>query len=121
MKKLAVFGVVALLLSGCATGGNGGILGDIGNSLFKEAVDYQCRNQLNANWVYKTASILMSDAQKTKIEDQVCGCVSEKAPQSVTLNEVGQAVIDPAARTQIAAKAVTRTLNACANEFLSGQ
>lgn len=120
MKKLAVFGVVALLLSGCATGGNGGILGDIDNSLFKEAVDYQYRNQLNANRVYKTASILMSDAQKTKIEDQVCGCVSEKAPQSVTLNEVGQAVIDPAARTQIAAKAVTKTLNACVNEFLSG-
>lgn len=117
MKKLAVI-VMGAALFGCASSDN--VLSDVGQGIFKQAVDYKCRSEINANSLYKTVSIIMSDAQKTALEDKVCGCVSEKAPQSVTAGELGQAIIDPSARTQIVGKVVAKSLSACVNDFVTG-
>lgn len=131
MKKL-LFGALAsaTLLTGCATTGadiasgalstatNVGV--NVGMTVFKTAVDNQCRTQLNNHNAYKTIAMLMTDTQKSSLENKVCGCVSEKAPQSVNLADIGQAVIDENARTQLAVSAVTKTINACVSEFATG-
>lgn len=123
MKKFGMIVVSALALSGCATSDvqtAAGSASGIGMNIFKTAVDARCRSELNANQIYKTASLFMTSEQKTALENKACGCVSEKAPQSVTLTELGQAALDPAARTQIVGAAVAKTLNACVGEFLQG-
>lgn len=123
MKKLLLPAVLSVAtLSGCATTDVQTVTSsasNIGMSIFKTAVDNKCRSELNANSIYKTASLLLTSEQKTALEDKTCGCVSEKAPESVTMTELGQAVIDPTARPQIVGTAVTKTLSACVSEFVS--
>lgn len=124
MKKLFIGALTStLILSGCATTGTEGAnalntVTNVGMGIFKTAVDTQCRTQINSYEAYKVLAMFMTDAQKTSLENKVCGCVSEKAPQSVTLTEIGQAVIDENARTQLAVSAVTKTINACVGEFV---
>ncbi|USZ14556.1 hypothetical protein NKT77_00770 [Moraxella sp. FZLJ2107] len=132
MKKsfgAAILAVAAL--TGCAAGGTTGAAtaGDataigvgtatnVGMAIFQQAVDAKCRTELNNQPIYKTASMVLSSEQKTALENNVCGCVAEKAPQSVTITEIAQAAVSPAARTQVVASAVTKTINACATSFL---
>ncbi|OOR91541.1 hypothetical protein B0181_03020 [Moraxella caviae] len=119
LKTLAVGALASTLLAGCAsTTGNEGASG-IAASIFKQAVDHQCRSQLNANQTYKVVTSFMGSESKAKLESEVCGCVSEKAPQSVSLNEVAQAALDSNARTQIVGKAVSNTLQACVAQWVS--
>lgn len=122
MRKLLLSALAStMILTGCATTNADGTTAvdtatNVGMSIFKTAVDTQCRSELNNNNLYKTASLIMTDTQKTSLENKVCGCVSEKAPQSITLVELGQVAIDPSSRTQIVGSAVTKTLNACVSE-----
>lgn len=122
MRKLLLGALAStMILTGCATTNADGTTAvdtatNVGMSIFKTAVDTQCRSELNNNNLYKTASLIMTDTQKTSPENKVCGCVSEKAPQSITLVELGQVAIDPSSRTQIVGSAVTKTLNACVSE-----
>lgn len=122
MRKLLLGALAStMILTGCATTNADGTTAvdtatNVGMSIFKTAVDTQCRSELNNNNLYKTASLIMTDTQKTSLENKVCGCVSEKAPQSITLVELGQVAIDPSSRTQIVGSAVTKTLNACVSE-----
>lgn len=126
MKKLLLGALAStLILSGCATTGVDSTTAmstatNVGMNVFKTAVDTQCRTQLNSYNAYKVATTLMTETQKSSLENKVCGCVSEKAPQSVTLVELGQVAIDPTARTQIVGSAVTKTINACVSEFVGG-
>ena len=122
MRKLLLGALAStMILTGCATTNADGTTAvdtatNVGMSIFKTAVDTQCRSELNNNNLYKTASLIMTDTQKTSLENKVCGCVSEKAPQSITLVELGQVAIDPSSRTQIVGSAVTKTLHACVSE-----
>lgn len=128
MKKQSVMLVSVVLLAGCAAGGVStsssntptSIGTNIGESILKSAIDYECRARLNNNDTYKVVMMAMSSNQKANFENKLCGCVSEKAPQSITLAEVAQATLDPNARAQIVGTAVTKTLDACASEFVSG-
>ncbi|MDO4894480.1 hypothetical protein [Moraxella sp.] len=124
MKKL--FGVMmigALALTGCAGTGAGDELNaaNIGMNIFKGVVDTKCRSELNQQSVYQVATMILSETQKNNLENKICGCVSDKAPESVTLTEIAQAAIDPSARTQVVASAVGKTLNACVSDFISGK
>ncbi|MDO4223516.1 MAG: hypothetical protein Q4D05_05755 [Acinetobacter sp.] len=90
----------------------------IGTNIFKAAVDQQCRTQLNNQSAWKVAASVLGSEQKTVLENKVCGCVSEKAPQQVTLGEMTQAAIDSNARATIVANTVVKTLQACYSEFV---
>lgn len=124
MKKITLmFASLSLLLTACVADGtqtaNGvNTAAGIGMNVFKVAVDQKCRVELNNNRIWATASKLLTAEQKAAKESQVCGCVSEKAPQQVTIVELTQAAIDPQYRAQIVASTVTKTINACYSEFI---
>lgn len=118
MQKLATMALMtSLFLSGCAST-DGNFLGDVSTQLFTEAVDKKCHSELNDNKTYQMVALLMSDVQKNKLEDKVCGCVADEAIKSVSMNEIGQAVIDSSARPRIVTKAVTQTLSACVQKLI---
>ncbi|MFJ0069188.1 hypothetical protein Q4281_18880, partial [Acinetobacter baumannii] len=52
------------------------------------------------------------------IQTNVCGCVSEKAPNSVTAVELAAAALDVNARATIVNQVVSKTVNACVAEAL---
>ena len=122
MKKLiAVLAPLALVLSACTTTDSTGsaspsMTQTLGKAALKIAINAKCTTELNNLPAWKTATVLMTDTQKTNIQSEICGCVSEKAPQSVTAVDLATAAIDPAARATIVSNAVSKTINACVAE-----
>jgi len=88
----------------------------LGNTALKIAINAKCTTELNNTVAWQTATKLMTATQKQNIQSEICGCVSEKAPQSVTAVDLATAAIDPAARNTIVTNAVTKTINACVAE-----
>ena len=126
MKKLiAVLAPIALVLSACATGTTGtgtaasNTTQQLGSAALKIAINAKCTNELNNLPAWQTATQLMTADQKTNIQTEICGCVSEKAPQSVTAVDLATAAIDPAARATIVSNVVTKTINACVAEAVN--
>ena len=105
MKKLMVSAVLALTLAACA-GGNGGsdlggILGGgtstnngsggaataIGKSLIQNYAHNQCSVELNKRQEWRLVALAVTAEKQQQWEDQICGCVSEEAPNSVTVTD----------------------------------
>lgn len=124
MKKLiALLAPIALALTACAsttgtTGGNSTATTtqQLGTAALKIAINAKCTTELNNLPAWQTATKLMTAEQKTNIQGEICGCVSDKAPQSVTAVDLATAAIDPEARATIVSNAVTKTINACVAE-----
>ena len=122
MKKLiTVLAPLALILSACTTIDSTGnatpsMTQTLGTAALQIAINAKCTTELNNLPAWKTATSVMTDTQKTNIQSEICGCVSEKAPQSVTAVDLATAAIDPAARATIVSNAVSKTINACIAE-----
>ena len=126
MKKLlaSTLMLATFALAGCAsTGANTnagtaiGTANEIGMNVFKAAIDNQCRSQIQQQPAWRIASVAMTDAQKETVQSKVCGCVSEQAPQQVTLVELGNAAIDADYRGKLVTKVVAKSLQSCYANF----
>ena len=122
MKKLltSTMMLATFALAGCATtdvnsnaGTAIGTANEIGMNVFKAAIDNQCRSQIEKQNAWRIASVAMTDAQEEEVKGRVCGCVSEQAPQQVTIVELGNAAIDASYRTQLVARVVAKSLQRC--------
>ena len=122
MKKLltSTMMLATFALAGCATtdvnsnaGTAIGTANEIGMNVFKAAIDNQCRSQIEKQNAWRIASVAMTDAQEEEVKGRVCGCVSEQAPQEVTIVELCNAAIDASYRTQLVARVVAKSLQSC--------
>ncbi|WP_109440570.1 hypothetical protein [Acinetobacter haemolyticus] len=122
MKKLVlIVAPLVLAFAGCAatdTNNPTTTSQQLGMAALKVAVNAKCLNEINNIAAWKTATRYMSTEQRNEIQTNVCGCVSDKAPESVTAFDLATAAVDPAARTMIVNKVVTETVNTCVNEAL---
>ena len=121
MKKLlAVLAPIALALSACTTTTGTTTAPpatqQLGMTAIKIAINAKCVTELNNIPAWHTATRVMTTTQKQNVQAEICGCVSEKAPQNVTAVDLATAAIDPAARATIVSNAVSRTINACVAE-----
>ena len=123
MKKLmAMLAPLALTLTACATMDSTGTSSagtttqQLGTVALKIAINAKCTTELNNLPAWKTATRLMTTDQKTNVQGEICGCFSDKAPQSLTAVDLATAALDPAARATIVSNAVTKTINACVAE-----
>ena len=126
MKKLltSMAMLATFALSGCTTTGANtnagtaiGTANDIGMNIFKAAIDNQCRVQIQKQPAWRIASVAMTENQKEAVQSKVCGCVSEQAPQQVTLIELGNAAIDAQYRGQLVTRVVAKSLQSCYANF----
>ena len=131
MKSLIIGAVTALTLAACAggTGGSdlGGLLGGgtsssnstggaataIGKSLIQNYAHNQCSVELNKRQEWRLVALVVSAEKQQQWEDQICGCVSEEAPNSVTVTDLVQAATNQSARNTIVASAETKTVPSC--------
>ena len=136
MKSLIISAVTALTLAACAggTGGSdlGGLLGGgtsssnstggaataIGKSLIQNYAHNQCSVELNKRQEWRLVALAVSAEKQQQWEDQICGCVSEEAPNSVTVTDLVQAATNESARASIVGNAVTKTVTSCLNRFV---
>ncbi|MDO5769245.1 MAG: hypothetical protein Q4P13_07055 [Psychrobacter sp.] len=115
--------LATLALSGCATTAGTGTMPNageaittanaIGMNVFKAAVDTTCRSEIEKQNAWRIAKIAMSSEQQENVKTKVCGCVSEQAPQKVTIIDMGNAAIDPAYRTQLVTRVVASSIQSC--------
>lgn len=126
MKKfLAVSALMtSLALTSCATTGTGtdagnavGTATNMGMSIFKTAVDAQCRSELEKQNAWRIARVAMNSEQEEVAKTKICGCVSEQAPQQVTVVDMTNAAIDPQYRAQLVTKVVAKSLQTCYASF----
>ena len=105
MKSLIISAVTALTLAACAGGNGGGDLGGllgggsstsngtggaattIGKSLIQNYAHNQCSVELNKRQEWRLVALAVSAEKQQQWEDQICGCVSEEAPNSVTVTD----------------------------------
>ena len=121
-KRLAALAPVILVLTACATTETATTTAttsqQVGIAAIKIAINSKCVTELNNTPAWKTATRLMTAEQKQNIQTDICGCVSEKAPQNVTTLDLATAAIDPTARATIVNQVVSETVNACVSEAL---
>ena len=134
MKSLIISAVTALTLAACAGGNGGGDLGgllgggtsngtggaatSIGKSLIQNYAHNQCSVELNKRQEWRLVALAVSAEKQQQWEDQLCGCVSEEAPNSVTVTDLVQAATNESARASIVGNAVTKTVTSCLNRFV---
>lgn len=126
MKKLMLaLAPVVLALTACATttGTDTGAstqttTQQLGVAALKVAVNAKCITEINNVAAWKTATKYMTAEQRDSIQTNVCGCVSEKAPNSVTAVELAAAALDVNTRATIVNQVVSKTVNACVAEAL---
>lgn len=90
----------------------------LGGVALKIAINAKCTTELNNLPAWKTATKVMTADQKNNVQSEICGCVSEKAPQSVSTVDLATAALDPQARATIVSNVVTKTINACVAEAM---
>jgi 20S proteasome alpha/beta subunit len=118
---LATFALVGCTTTGATNNGTGTAIGtanEIGMNVFRAAIDNQCRSQIEKQNAWRVASVAMTEAQQESVKTNVCGCVSEQAPQQVTIVELGNAAIDSQYRTQLVAQVVAKSLQSCYTSFV---
>ncbi len=124
MKSLKIFSalIAAATLASCAaTDGSQSTdaATSIGMNILKTSIKQTCQTQLTNHQYWKLATVAMSEQSKANISNTACGCVADKAPESVSMTELATAAIDPNARTQIAQKIVVNSLQTCVAETLN--
>ena len=118
---LAIFALAGCTTTGATNNGTGTAIGtanEIGMNVFRAAIDNQCRSQIEKQNAWRVASVAMTEAQQESVKTNVCGCVSEQAPQQVTIVELGNAAIDSQYRTQLVAQVVAKSLQSCYTSFV---
>lgn len=116
MKKTLSAALLAVLLGGCAGGGNtfGGLDGGtgMGGSIVKMAVESQCRAELNKRSEWRLTALAMSAEKQAEWENKICGCATEEAPNQLTGNDVMQ-MLNQSTRNQAITTVTAKTVSAC--------
>ncbi|WP_111892567.1 hypothetical protein [Acinetobacter sp. MB5] len=124
-KSFGVLCALTMLCSACATDGTlvtgdsqTGTAQQLGMTAIKIAINAKCTTEINNQPAWQIMSRAMTTEQQQTVQNNVCGCVSDKAPENITAVDLATAAIDPTARATIVSNAVTRTLNQCVAETL---
>ncbi|EMU1585944.1 hypothetical protein V3107_000834 [Neisseria gonorrhoeae] len=116
MNKTLSILPAAILLGGCAAGGNtfssldGGT--GMGGSIVKMTVESQCRAELDRRSEWRLTALAMSAEKQAEWENKICGCATEEAPNQLTGNDVMQ-MLNQSTRNQALAALTVKTVSAC--------
>ncbi len=120
LSLIALVGSVAIL-SGCATAPtdpntttntiNAGM--GIGKTVFQSAVNQRCHQEMANSSLWKVSKIVFNKSKQERITYSVCGCVSQKAVQDVTIDQLVLAAVDSNAKKTLILSSVSKSLNGC--------
>lgn len=121
MKKLCLILTVLPILTACTTA-NDTLMAktapelSLGQRLVSSAIDHRCRTDLPNNQYYKIASGFLSESMAVRVTNEVCTCVSTRAPKHVDAKMLAHAVVDSDYRGQLAKDVVKKTLTQCTQD-----
>ncbi|MFV5491143.1 hypothetical protein [Acinetobacter sp. ASP199] len=83
----------------------------------KPVIVYQCGQELKDSTVWKVSTYLMQDANKAKLQHNVCDCVGEHALKDVPTSTLLKATVNEEVKNQLARQAVANSLKGCIADF----
>lgn len=86
--------------------------------LLQPVIEYQCKQELESSKTWKVATFLMSTDNQSKVEKNVCQCVSKHAMDDMSAKDVLKASLDESAKNKLIAQAVSNSLKGCLAEFI---
>lgn len=90
----------------------------LGMSVLKTAVNQYCLSEIKNNTYYQTASLVLSKQQQNQVASSVCHCVTEQAPQHITVADATHAALDANYRSKLVTRVVLKSLQTCAINFV---
>ncbi|ATO20080.1 hypothetical protein BS636_10635 [Acinetobacter sp. LoGeW2-3] len=114
MKKY----IMALSVAGLAFWTNSHADMSLTQKALKPVIAYQCGQELKDSKVWKVSTFLMQDANKAKLEHNVCNCVGEKALKDIPATTLLKATVNEEAKNQLARQAVANSLKGCVQELM---
>ena len=81
-------------------------------------IAYQCGQELKDFTVWKVSTYLMQEANKAKLEHNVCDCVGKHALKDVPTSTLLKATVNEEAKNQLARQAVANSLKGCVQELV---
>lgn len=129
MKKVIFGALAAVLLSACVGTGSGTAstagsptYGDMAGGIAKAGlgmyINSQCSAQLNELTAWRTARSLMTAQQEREWEGKICGCVSEEAPNHLSIAD-GVKLATESGRMEVFSNVVSKTATACFGKLYS--
>ena len=83
----------------------------------KPVIAYQCGQELKDSKIWKVSTYLMQEANKAKLENNVCNCVGEKALKDIPATTLLKATVSEEVKNQVARQAVANSLKGCVQEL----
>ncbi|MBS9780276.1 MAG: hypothetical protein KGV51_06590 [Moraxellaceae bacterium] len=90
----------------------------IGKVAFQMAVNTKCNTQIEKSKIWKTAKLVMTPSKQQQVKYNVCGCVSQKALENVTIDQLTIAAVDANARKALMVNSVTNSLTSCYGQVM---
>ena len=122
MKKVLLASVVTVLLSACvandSSNSNNMNVSNISSTLFKSAIDNQCRTELNNRNEWRMIALAMTADKQREWENKICGCASEEVPNQITAADMTQ-LLSESGRTKVATEVTVKTVTACVKRLYS--
>ena len=84
----------------------------------KPVIEYRCAKELNQSKFWKASTYLMQDANKAKLEHNVCSCVGEHALKDIPASTLLKATVDEEVKSKLSQQAIANSLKGCMTEFL---
>lgn len=81
--------------------------------VLKPVIEYQCASELNDSKIWKASTYFMHENNKSKLKDEVCGCIGEHALKNVPAKTLLKATIDEDTKNQVVKQAVMNSLRGC--------
>lgn len=117
MKKTAFVCMMALILNGCGSVGNGSQAGrpqvaGIGTALVQSFVQNQCVGELQKRNEWRLIALAMSSEKQQEWENRICSCAGEEVPRQISAADL-PSLLSQNGRDKVVADVTIKTVTAC--------
>lgn len=81
--------------------------------MLKPVIEYQCVVELKDSKIWNASTYFMLDANKNKLQSEVCGCIGEYALENVPTKTLLQATVSEEAKNKLVKQVVLNSLKGC--------
>ena len=81
--------------------------------MLKPVIEYQCVAELKDSKIWTASTYFMLDANKSKLQSEVCGCIGEHALENVPAKTLLHATVSEDAKNQLVKQAMLNSLKGC--------
>ena len=87
-------------------------------TMLQPVIEQQCQRELKSSKVWRTASLLLSEAKQKNAQQSICGCVGKNALKDVSNQDLVMASVNEDSKNKVIRQAVMNSLTNCAQEVL---